>query len=150
MKREPDVLKYEPALRAKDSRFFSTWAEKLVWSWVRNRRLGGYKFRRQHPFGEFVLDFFCEEASLAVEIDGSQHGHPDQRRHDMARTKFLEKCGVKVLRFWNSQLRREKEMVREKIFRELQARAPHPLPDYTRNLAQNAERPRLDSEAPSP
>ncbi len=106
-----------------------------MWSWLRNRRLSGYKFRRQHPFGECVLDFFCNEAMLAIEIDGSQHGHPDERQRDIARTKFLEKCGVKVLRFWNSQLKRDKAMIREKIFRELQLRAPHPLPDYTRPAA---------------
>ena len=141
MKREPDILRYEPALRAKDSRFFSTWAEKLMWSWLRNRRLGGYKFRRQHPFGECVLDFFCNEAMLSIELDGSQHGQPGERRRDFARTKFLEKCGVKELRFWNSQLKRNKEMVRATIFRALQARAPKPLPDYTRPMSSGGERP---------
>ena len=134
MNAHDDPFGYEPEERAKDLRAFATWAEKLMWSWLRNRRLGGYKFRRQHPFGECVLDFFCDEAMLALEIDGSQHGHPDEQQRDLARTKFLEQCGVKVLRFWNSQLKRDGEMIREKIFRELQARAPHPLPDYTKPL----------------
>jgi very-short-patch-repair endonuclease len=141
VKREYDPLKYEPALRAKDSRFFATPAEKLVWSWLRNRRLGGYKFRREHPFGEYVLDFFCDEALLAVEIDGRQHGHPDHQQHDAARTRFLEQCGVKVLRFWNSQVRPQKQMILDTIFRELQARAPKPLPDYTRPMGEKENRP---------
>jgi len=143
VKREYDPLKYEPALRAKDSRFFATRSEKLVWSWLRNRQLGGYKFRREHPMGEYVLDFYCDEARLVVEIDGSHHGHPAQERHDAVRTRFLEQCGLKVLRFWNSQLRPQRRMILDTIFRELQARAPHPLPDYTKP-------PDTDRAAPSP
>lgn len=84
MERKHDPFELEPQERAKDLRFFSTGAEKLMWSWLRNRRLGGYKFRRQHPFGECVLDFFCNEAMLAIEIDGSQHGRPDERQRDIA------------------------------------------------------------------
>src|ERR1043166_909363 len=97
MNQDHDPFEPEPEERAKDLRFFSTWPEKLMGSWLRNRRRGGYKFRRQHPFGECVLDFFCDEAMLAIEIDGSQHGHPSEQQRDMARTKFLEKCGVRGL-----------------------------------------------------
>jgi very-short-patch-repair endonuclease len=111
-----------------------TWAEKLMWSWLRDRRFSQYKFRRQHPEGIYFLDFFCEEASLAVELDGSGHGHPDQQRHDAERTAFLTSQGIKVLRFWNSSLRRNAQSIRDTIFRELQERAPHPLPDYTRPM----------------
>jgi very-short-patch-repair endonuclease len=111
-----------------------TWAEKLLWRWLRGRRFSGYKFRRQHPLGSYVLDFYCEEARLNVELDGSQHGFPDQRRHDLAREKHLQSLSIKTLRFWNSRLRREAEAIRETIFRELQARAPHPLPNYTRPM----------------
>jgi len=141
MNHEQDPFEPEPEERAKDLRSFSTWAEKLMWSWLRNRRLGGYKFRRQHPFGECVLDFFCNEAMLAIEVDGSQHGQPGERERDLARSKFLEQCGVKVLRFWNSQLKRDKEMICATIFRELQARAPHPLPDYTKPMGGKENRP---------
>jgi very-short-patch-repair endonuclease len=141
---EHDPFEYEPEERARDLRHFSTWAEKRMWSWLRNRRLGGYKFRRQHPFGECVLDFFCNEAMLAIEIDGSQHGHPEEQKRDEARTKFLEKCGVKVLRFWNSQLKQDGEMIREKIFRELQARAPKPLLGHTRPFSEKQKRPHPD------
>jgi len=118
--------------RARALRKKATWAEKLMWRWLRGRRFNGYKFRRQHPVGEFSLDFFCEEARLAIELDGGQHGFPEQQKHDKEREKVLASLGIKVLRFWNSRLRRDAQVVRDKIFHELQARAPHPLPDYTR------------------
>ena len=108
-----------------------TWAEKLVWRWLRGRRFSGYKLRRQHPVGKYSLDFFCEEARLAIELDGGQHGFPKQRNHDTEREKFLASLSIKVLRFWNSRLRREAQAIRDTIFRELQARAPRPLPSYT-------------------
>src|SRR5207249_989036 len=120
--------------RARALRKQSTWAEKLVWRWLRGRRFNGYKFRRQHPVDEFSLDFFCEEARLAIELDGGRHGFPDQRKHDEQREKFLVSLGIKVLRFWNSRLRREAQVIRDTIFRELQARAPRPLPPYTEPL----------------
>jgi len=73
-----------------------------------------------------------EEAELNIELDGSQHGFPDQRKHEQEREKFLKSRGIKTLRFWNSHLRRNVQSIRNTIFRELQARAPHPLPDYMR------------------
>jgi type I restriction enzyme M protein len=109
-----------------------TWAEKLVWRWLRDRRFSDYKFRRQHPFGVYCLDFFCQEAKLNIELDGSQHGFPDQRSHDAERETFLRSQGVKTLRFWNSHLRRDAASIRDTIFAELQTRAPHPLPEYTK------------------
>jgi very-short-patch-repair endonuclease len=120
--------------KARKLRKESTWAEKLVWRWLRNRRFSAYKFRRQHPAGIYALDFFCEEARLSIELDGPQHGFPEQREHDEERTKFLATLGIKELRFWNSRLRSEPQMVRDTIFRELQDRAPHPLPEYTRPM----------------
>ncbi len=118
--------------RAREMRKKETWAEKLMWRWLRGRRFSDYKFRRQHPKGAYYLDFFCDEASLAIELDGFGHGHPDQQRHDAEREVFLTSQGIKVLRFWNSGLRRNASSIRNTIFRELQERAPHPLPDYTR------------------
>ena len=118
--------------RARTLRNKPTWAEKLMWGWLRDRRFSAYKFRRGHPVGEYFLDFYCMEASLSIELDGGQHGHPDQQAHDAARTKFLVSMGIKELRFWNSRLRRDKQAIRDTIFHELQARAPHPLPAYTR------------------
>ena len=118
--------------RARALRQHSTWAEKLLWRWLRDRRFSAYKFRRQHPAGPYTLDFFCEEARLSIELDGFQHGHPVQQARDAERTKFLATLGIKELRFWNGRLRREPQVVRDAIFAALQERAPHPLPDYTR------------------
>ena len=117
--------------RARQLRQVETWAEKLMWRWLRDRRFSRYKFRRQHPVGIYYLDFFCEEAALNIELDGSQHGFPIQRKHDEEREKFLQSRGIKTLRFWNSQLRRNAQSIRDTIFEELQKRASHPLPEYT-------------------
>src|SRR2546426_3514510 len=115
---------------ARTLRKHDTWAEKLLWSWLRDRRFSAYKFRRQHTFGGYILDLFCVEAFLDIELDGSQHGFPEHRKADAERDSRLEACGVKVLRLWNSRLRREKDSIRETIWQALQARAPHSLPDY--------------------
>jgi len=120
--------------RARHLRKRETWAEKLIWRWLRDRRFSGYKFRRQHPLGSYCLDFFCEEAELNVELDGSQHGFPDQRKHDAEREKFLQSRGIMTSRFWNSHLRRNAQGIRDTIFEALQKRAPHALPDYTRPM----------------
>lgn len=127
--------------RARALRKKETWAEKLMWRWLRDRRFSGYKFRRQHPEGVYILDFYCEEAKLNIELDGSQHGFPDQRKHDQEREKFLQSRGIKTLRFWNSHLRRNAQSIRDTIFNELQARAPHPLPEYTRPMNLPSPRP---------
>jgi len=118
--------------RARQLRQTETWAERLMWRWLRDRRFSSYKFRRQHPFDGYCLDFFCEEAKLNVELDGSQHGFPDQRARDAKREEYLKSKGIRTLRFWNSHLRRNGQSVRDMIFNELQQRAPHPLPEYTR------------------
>src|SRR5436190_20396715 len=120
--------------RARNSRKRDTWAEKLLWSWLRDRRFSDYKVRRQHTFGPYILDFFCVEAFLDIELDGLQHGRPEKQKADAERDSWLEARGVKVLRFWNSKLRRERDVIRETIWHALQARAPHPLRDYWRPI----------------
>jgi very-short-patch-repair endonuclease len=107
-----------------------TWAEHRLWRWLRNRRFSQYKFRRQHPFGPYILDFFCAEAQLNIELDGGGHGHPDQKEQDAARDAYLEARGIRVLRIWNRRLRRQRAEVRETLFRLLMERAPHPMPHY--------------------
>jgi len=106
----PRLTRVARILRKQD-----TWAEKLLWSWLRDRRFSEYKFRRQHPFGPHVLDFFCLEAWLNLELDGFQHGTPEQQAKDVERDALLTARGIKVLRFWNSRLRREKEAIRDTI-----------------------------------
>ena len=107
-----------------------------MWRWLRDRRFNGYKFRRQYPIGSYSLDFYCVEARLNVELDGFQHGFPDQQQHDSEREEFLSGLGILTLRFWNSHLRRERQCIRDTIFNHLQERAPHPLPEYTRPLVE--------------
>ena len=127
--------------RARTLRKKPIWAEKLVWSWLRDRRFGAYKFRRGHPVGPYFLDFFCYEARLSIELDGGGHGFPEQKAHDSERTRFLASLGIKELRFWNSRLRGDKHAIRETIWRELQARAPHPLPEYRKAIQSANDRP---------
>jgi len=86
-----------------------------------------------------VLDFFRVEAFVDVELDGGQHGFPVQREKDAERDEWLGSRGVKVLRFWNSELRRERRSILDTIWTTLQERAPHPLPEYCRPMRQAAE-----------
>ena len=84
-----------------------------LWQHLRDRRLGGHKFRRQQPIGPYVVDFLCMEKGLVVEVDGSQHAV--QKERDDARTARLEAYGFRVLRFWNDQVLNETEGVLHKI-----------------------------------
>jgi len=100
-----------------------TEAEKQLWRRLRSERLEGFKFRRQHPLGRYVLDFFCEKAKLVIEIDGSQHA--DMVDVDLVRTRWLESRGCRVLRFWNNDVLQKTDAVLEAILAALSA-APHP------------------------
>ena len=98
-----------------------TEAECVLWQHLRDRRLLGWKFRRQHRIGPYFADFACLEAALVIELDGSQH--LTQQHHDDARTRFLETQGYRVLRFWNDDVLRETDVVLTAITAAL---APHP------------------------
>jgi very-short-patch-repair endonuclease len=82
--------------------------EKQLWRELRGRRFAGFKFRRQHTMGDYILDFYCADAKLAVELDGSQHGFPEGWQRDAAREKFLAGLGIETLRFWNRQWRQNR------------------------------------------
>jgi len=82
----------------------STDAERLLWSLLRGRQVAGAKFRRQHRVGGYVLDFYCHARRLAVELDGGGHGQDAQRRSDQRRDQYLAGLGIRVLRFWNSDV----------------------------------------------
>ncbi len=105
--------------RARDLRQQSTDAEHLLWRALRNRRLRGYKFRRQHAIGPYILDFYCPAAKLAVEADGGGHAEPEQQAHDQERTRFIEARGIQLLRFWNHDVLRRSEEVLAEIDRML-------------------------------
>jgi very-short-patch-repair endonuclease len=84
-----------------------------LWSHLRSRQLKGFKFRRQHPIGPFVADFFCLEAKLVIELDGSQYA--DQSARDESRTEFIGGKGYAVLRIWNNEVISEIETVLQQI-----------------------------------
>ena len=107
---------------ARHLRAESTDAEKRLWRLLRDRRFNEFKFRRQYASGSYFLDFFCTVAKLAVELDGGGHGFPDQRARDEKRNQFLTAKGIKVLRFWNHQLRKELDAVRFEIWHALMDR----------------------------
>jgi len=86
--------------RARRMRREDTGAEARLWNALRDRRLGGRKWRRQVPIGPYIVDFLCLEARLVVEVDGGQHG--DQVAYDARRTTYLERQDLRVMRFWNS------------------------------------------------
>jgi len=72
--------------------------EARLWVRLRRRQLRGLKFRRQHPIGPYILDFYCPEARLAVEVDGQSHDHPDRIAHDRRRTAWLREQSIRVMR----------------------------------------------------
>ena len=90
--------------KARNLRKNQTPAEMLLWSKLRSRQLCGVKFRRQHPFGQYILDFYSSEANLAVEVDGGQHADLENRNLDQLRTAFLRGKGIRVIRFWNDDV----------------------------------------------
>ncbi len=113
--------------RARSLRKDMTDAERQVWYALRDRRFAGWKFRRQVPFDQYILDFVCFDAKLVIEVDGGQH---DQRaEYDARRTAHLERCGFTVLRFWNNEVLGNFEGVQTVIELHLQpiGDAPSPL-----------------------
>jgi very-short-patch-repair endonuclease len=92
-----------------------TIAEDKLWQFVRGRKMLGKKFRRQHPFEEFILDFYCHECKLVIEIDGDYHLSKEQTAYDANRTAFLNEQGLSVLRFTNRQVMAEIDTVIRKV-----------------------------------
>ncbi len=102
-------------------------AEQALWHLLRAGQICGLKFRRQHPFGDYILDFVCLENKLVIEIDGGQHGQTTA--HDENRSRELQVAGFRVLRFWDNEVLKEIESVREKIWLAVQEGQPHPPPN---------------------
>lgn len=104
-------------IRARELRKNLTEAEQALWRHLRLRQLGGHKFRRQQPIGKFIVDFVCLERRLIVEVDGGHHSK--QVAYDLERDTWLKKQGFSILRFWDNQVLKEIESVKEVIMKEL-------------------------------
>jgi very-short-patch-repair endonuclease len=104
---------------ARSLRRSETEAEKKLWSLLRNRQLNGRKFRRQHPLADYVLDFYCHECKLVIELDGQHHTSDENKILDQNRTRVLNEYGIKVIRFWNDEVMSEPEKVTERILASL-------------------------------
>ncbi len=89
--------------------------EQLLWLALRNGQIGGLKFRRQHPIGPYVADFYCHSAGLVVEVDGMSHD--DKAAQDTTKTKFIEAQGLRVLRVTNEDVMRDLDAVTREIAR---------------------------------
>ena len=93
-------------------------AETRLWHHLRAGRLNGYKFRRQQPMGNYIVDFVCVTPKLIIEADGGQHA--EQAEYDQARSLYLNGLGFTVLRFWNDEILRQTDEVLAEILRVLQ------------------------------
>jgi len=92
-----------------------TKAEVILWSKLKGRNLLGYKFRRQHGIGDYIVDFYCPELNLAVEIDGESHYTPKGQAHDEQRQNYLSNLDINTLRFTNPQIKKNLDGVIKKI-----------------------------------
>ena len=122
----PDLLKFARKLRNEQ-----TDAEHLLWELLRNRRLAGCKFRRQQIVETYILDFYCHETKLAIELDGGQHNEPAAQIKDEQRTRNLTSLGIRILRFWNNEVFTNTEEVIQNIYDALTSSTqppPHPNP----------------------
>ena len=113
--------------RARDLRRTMTLPEVLVWQHIRGRRLDGIRFRRQHPIGPYILDFFCEDARLTVEVDGESHSQAEAVEHDKRRTEWLNARGISVLRIPARDVLSELPAVVDHIQRQVRDQPPPPL-----------------------
>ncbi|OGU16978.1 MAG: hypothetical protein A2076_16880 [Geobacteraceae bacterium GWC2_53_11] len=106
--------------RRKELRNNSTPAEKTLWSMLQHSNLGGYKFRRQHSVGAYILDFYCSSEKLAIELDGDSHFTDEAIEYDLERTAFLNALNIKVLRFLNTDVYSNLNAVCERILAEIE------------------------------
>jgi very-short-patch-repair endonuclease len=90
-------------------------AEQMLWECLRARRLNGFKFRRQHPIGRYVVDFYCHDARLVVEVDGDIHDVPDQVAYDQVREQELQALDLTILHFRNERIKNELAQVLAEI-----------------------------------
>jgi very-short-patch-repair endonuclease len=112
----PELLERRRELRAS-----LTLAEALLWKHLQRRQLDRWKFRRQHSVGRYVLDFYCPNARLGIELDGAAHDHDAAQVSDLRRTTWLEAAGIRIVRFENRDVLGNVEGVLSEIQRALRA-----------------------------
>ena len=112
--------------RARNLRKNRTDAENRMWYYLRNRRLGGYKFVREHVIGKYIADFVCREKKLIIEVDGGQH--MTATAYDQQRTKDLEAIGFQVVRVWNNEVYKNIRGIMEQILTLLENVPPDKKP----------------------
>lgn len=112
--------------RRKELRNNATPAEQKLWRVLKHSNLGGCKFRRQHSVGPYVLDFYCPAKELALELDGDSHFTDEALVYDRERTAYLNGLGIKVLRFFNTDVYERIEAVGERILEEINFTTPNP------------------------
>jgi very-short-patch-repair endonuclease len=110
--------------QARSLRQNATDVENELWYHLRARRMQGVKFRRQHPIPPYTVDFYCDAAKLVVELDGAQHS----AERDRSRTDYLERLGLRVMRFDNLDVIRHRDAVLDAIWKAVAPFAPHPNP----------------------
>jgi very-short-patch-repair endonuclease len=96
--------------------------EIILWSRIRRKQVGGYKFRRQYSVGSYVLDFYCPELKLAIEIDGVSHNSSENKRYDQERQNEIEGLGIAFLRFYNADINNNLNKVLEIINKKIKSR----------------------------
>ncbi|AMW78178.1 DNA methyltransferase [Acinetobacter sp. TGL-Y2] len=111
MKIDPNLLEF-----AKSMRHTATDAEHLMWQILRAKRFMDLKFCRQHVIKPYIVDFYCHEIGLVVELDGGQYGTDDAVEYDAERTKFLEPLGLTVVRYWNHDVLGRIDVVLEHLW----------------------------------
>ncbi len=97
-------------VRAKELRKQQTFAEDMLWNYLKHKPFG-FKFRRQHPYSHYILDFYCHRLKLVIEVDGSIHNLPHVQEQDKTRQRFLEEDGLKVIRFTNTEVKKNLDVV---------------------------------------
>jgi len=93
----------------------ATEAEQLLWRNLKGKKMDGRKFRRQHSYGNYILDFYCPSERLAIELDGNHHFTAEGKEDDSIRDQFLKDNDIKVIRFSNREVEKKIEEVLEKI-----------------------------------
>ncbi len=114
---KPEVFRFAEKLRIN-----VTEAEKNLWEFLRLKPKS-FKFRRQHPFGQYILDFYCHRAQLSIEIDGEYHDAPEQKELDLIRTTVFEQQGVHEIRFTNEEVLDHFEEVKTFILDKLESKS---------------------------